>query len=211
MSDDLLPAPLTPHPRRRISISWIVLLLLCSILGFLIYDSCGQLQHTAKVTNEQRAKEAQRAREQSHQEFIGSRILKDYGAPNRDAKADLNDMANALGNFAKLVKGADPLPLGANEDIARALLGRNKAKLVFLPKDSPALNERGQLIDRWGTPLYFHANSATNIDIRSAGPDKTMWTADDLHRAQDGGFLKGDALNPPSLRDKLRELHKTTR
>ena len=126
-------------------------------------------------------------------------ILERYGDPARPPEEDLVWMARALENFALLVKGDNPLPLGANEDIAAALRGKNKAHLRALPADHPAFNARGQIVDRWGTPLYFHAVSRDRLDIRSAGPDGAMWTADDLHRQHDGRFLRGEALLAPSL------------
>lgn len=135
--------------------------------------------------------------------FIGSSILGDYAAPNRPIEEDLTDLSHALKNFALLVKGDSPIPLGANEEIAIALLGKNGAKLAFLPKDSQALNAQGQLIDRWGTALWFHASTRERIDIRSAGPDKKLWTTDDVHRRYDGYFLKPEELNPRSLNDAL--------
>lgn len=130
---------------------------------------------------------------------FGQRILESYGAPSRAPEEDLHDIARMLGNFALLVKGDNPLPLGANEEIAAALRGKNKAALRALPDAYRAFNAKGQLIDRWGTPLYFHAESRDRLDVRSAGPDRQMWTADDLHRRADGRFLRGEALLAPSL------------
>lgn len=131
--------------------------------------------------------------------LIGPTILKHYADPAAKPEEDLTWMSRALDNFSLLVKGETPLPLGANEDIADALRGKNKARLRFLPDDSPVFDKQGRIIDRWGTPLYFHAESRDHLDIRSAGPDKQMWTADDLHRQHDGSFLHGDALLSPSL------------
>ena len=133
---------------------------------------------------------------------IGAAILKEYADPATKPEHDLALMSHALDNFSLLVKGDNPLPLGANEDIAVALRGKNKARLRFLPDDSPVFDSQGRLIDRWGSPLYFHANARDRLDIRSAGPDKQMWTADDLHRRHDGSFLRGDDLHAASLFDE---------
>jgi hypothetical protein len=134
--------------------------------------------------------------------LVGERILKDYGNPARPPEEDLMWMSRALDNFALLVKGDNPLPLGANEDIANALRGKNKAKLRALPDGHSAFNDRGQIVDRWGTPLYFHARRRDQLDIRSAGPDREMWTADDLHRRANGQMLRGPELLAPSLFDE---------
>ena len=132
----------------------------------------------------------------------GNRILAGYGDPTAKPEEDLTLMSRALLNFTTLVKGEDPLPLGANEEIAAALMGRRRSQLVFLQKPTPALNDANQLIDRWGTPLYFHAASKDRIDIRSAGPDRVLWTQDDLHRNSDGHFRRGAELLPDSLFQK---------
>lgn len=158
---------------------------------------------TKKISEDPKAREAIASRQtnpsQAARPLIGTSILKLYADPAATPEDDLTLMSRALGNFSLLVKGDDPLPLGANEDIADALRGRNQARLRFLPDDSPVFDKQGRIIDRWGTPLYFHAESRDHLDIRSAGPDKQMWTADDLHRRYDGSFLHGDALLAPSL------------
>ena len=71
-------------------------------------------------------------------------------------------------------------PVGTNPEIARALAGDNPKQIVFLKDDGNRLNAKGELVDPWGTPYFFHQLSGTEMEIRSAGPDKKMWTADDL-------------------------------
>lgn len=142
-----------------------------------------------------------RAASDTSPNFAG-RILAAYGDASRPAEEDLHAMARTLDNFALLVKGDNPLPLGANEEIAAALRGRNRAGLRALPDTHRAFDAFGRLTDRWGTPLYFHAQSRDRLEIRSAGPDRQMWTADDLHRRHDGRFLRGEALLAPSLFDE---------
>lgn len=129
----------------------------------------------------------------------GEMILQAYASPGSRPQDDLHAVAHALDNLALLVKGNDPFRLGANEEFADALKGRNKAQIRFLRDDHPAFNEKGQLVDRWRTPLYIHAASRDRLEIRSAGPDRKMWTEDDLQRQPDGQFLKGKDLNPASL------------
>jgi hypothetical protein len=73
-------------------------------------------------------------------------------------------------------------PLGDNEDITAALTGRNRRHLSFLPPGYPLIDARGRLLDRWGTPYFFHARSADTFDLRSAGPDRQLFTKDDLVR-----------------------------
>jgi hypothetical protein len=62
-----------------------------------------------------------------------------------------------------------------------ALNGDNPKGVHFLnPEKGMRVNDRGELVDPWGTPFFFHQLSGTQTEIRSAGPDKQMWTADDL-------------------------------
>ena len=76
-------------------------------------------------------------------------------------------------------RGIGENPVGQNEDIVSALLGDNPKRAAFLPADSPAIRD-GKLIDPWGTPYWFHPISAHRMEIRSAGPDRSLFTSDDL-------------------------------
>ncbi|MCB1228645.1 MAG: hypothetical protein KDN19_00165 [Verrucomicrobiae bacterium] len=69
---------------------------------------------------------------------------------------------------------------GENEEIVAGLTGRNARGLVVLPPDHPAINQRGQLLDRWGTPYFFHPVSRDEMDVTSAGPDHQLFTGDDV-------------------------------
>jgi cytoskeletal protein RodZ len=69
-------------------------------------------------------------------------------------------------------------PVGNNAEITRLLLGQNSRGSKYLPEDAQ-LNDKKELTDRWDQPLFFHQISATTMEIRSAGPDRKMWTADD--------------------------------
>ena len=74
----------------------------------------------------------------------------------------------------------DGNPVGENAEITAALTGKNKLGLVLIPPEHPAINSRGELCDRWGSPFFFHQLSGTQMEIRSAGPDKKLWTNDDV-------------------------------
>ncbi len=71
-------------------------------------------------------------------------------------------------------------PVGSNQEITRALQGDNPRQINFLKADGNRVNAAGELVDVWGTPYFFHQLSATQMEIRSAGPDKIMYTADDV-------------------------------
>lgn len=134
-----------------------------------------------------------------HSPLPGDDILKDYAQPDTRPQDDLNALAHVFSNLTLLIKGDSPFRMGANEEFAAALRGKNQTKLRFMSDSHRVFNAQGQIVDRWDTPVYFHAAAHDRIDIRSAGPDRQMWTADDLHRRYDGTFPKGEALNPASL------------
>jgi len=137
--------------------------------------------------------EASKARAQSML-LPGEEILKDYAKAGTRPEDDLHSLAHAFSNLGLLVKGGAPFRMGANEEFAAALMGRNANKVVFIAPPHACLNEPGQLVDRWQTPLFFHVRDATRFDIRSAGPDREMWTEDDLQRQADGQFARGKEL-----------------
>lgn len=133
--------------------------------------------------------------------LLGETILRDYANPKLPPENDLTLISRLMDNFTLLVKSAAERPLSANEDWAAAFRGKNPAHERFLPDQSTALNAQGQLVDRWGSPLFFHALGGQRFELRSAGPDKKLWTADDLHRNADGSFRRGAELAAPSLLD----------
>ena len=72
-------------------------------------------------------------------------------------------------------------PVGTNPEITQALDGGNRKQTHFLnAEDGLRINGRGELIDSWGTPYFFHQLSGTEMEIHSAGPDRVLWTSDDL-------------------------------
>jgi hypothetical protein len=72
-------------------------------------------------------------------------------------------------------------PIGTNPEITAALLGKNPKQINFVTTESGLrVNDQGEMLDAWGTPLFFHQVSSKEMEIRSAGEDKKMWTFDDL-------------------------------
>lgn len=133
-------------------------------------------------------------------ELLGEAILRGYADTNLPPENDLTLMSRLMENALLLLKSAGNRPLSANEDWADLLRGKNGAREAFLPAQHVALNEAGQLIDRWKSPLFFHALGAGRYEIRSAGPDGAMWTADDLQRNANGTFQRG--TNAPAQRSR---------
>jgi len=77
-------------------------------------------------------------------------------------------------------------PTGNNIQITKALLGQTDKKVLILAVRHANINDKGEILDPWRTPLQFYF-SANEVLIRSAGPNKAwedsaVVTADDLWR-----------------------------
>lgn len=97
---------------------------------------------------------------------------------NMDPLAVMENTRTAIRNYGQRLGGN---PIGSNEEITRALMGENPKQLNFISADAGLrVNGKGELIDAWGTPFFFHQLSGEQMEIHSAGPDKLMWTLDDL-------------------------------
>ncbi len=99
-------------------------------------------------------------------------------APGLEPAIVLENMRRTFRQYSSRFGGN---PVGTNAEITRSLNGNNPKHVVFLnPQDGLRINDRGELVDNWGTPFFFHQLSATEMEIHSAGPDRVMWTGDDL-------------------------------
>lgn len=97
--------------------------------------------------------------------------------PAGTARRDLATLGNL---FAHFIGEFGELPVGNNAEITAALAGDNARAYAVLPSDHPAINGKGELIDRWGTPYFFHQLSREVMEVRSAGPDQRRYTDDDI-------------------------------
>lgn len=71
-------------------------------------------------------------------------------------------------------------PVGTNAEIMKSITGANQKGAKLGPPEGMSLNNYGELVDPWGTAFFFHQLSGTQMEIRSAGPDRKMWTGDDV-------------------------------
>lgn len=108
-----------------------------------------------------------------------SPIAAELNAPEGTIRRDLEIVDHVLTawrtNFPR-----EGNPVGDNDEITLALAGDNRLRFAFVSPAHRAINARGELCDRWGTPFRFHALSGTCMEIRSAGPDRRFGTADDV-------------------------------
>ena len=71
-------------------------------------------------------------------------------------------------------------PVGTNAEIMKSVMGGNPKGAILGPPEGQNLNGKGELVDQWGTPYFFHQMSATDMQISSAGPDRMLGTEDDI-------------------------------
>lgn len=108
---------------------------------------------------------------------------RDVGAPTTPAAVS-TEVQVQLDNVKLLIRdyrlALGENPVGSNAEITKALMGANPKKTRFVLAGDARLNDRGELVDPWRTPYFFHQISGREMEIRSAGPDRRMWTDDDL-------------------------------
>jgi hypothetical protein len=99
-------------------------------------------------------------------------------AANRSGMEDLAVVLNLFTHYRSRFQG---YPVGEdNATFVNALSGNNPGRLAFIRRDHPAIDAQGQLLDRWGEPFFFHLVERDSLEIRSAGPDRELYTQDDL-------------------------------
>ena len=98
-------------------------------------------------------------------------------ATNPGAQTDVGRVRHMVSDYHTLM-GENPV--GTNAEIMKQMMGGNSHQAMLGPPDGMTLNAQGELTDPWGTPYFFHQLSRDKMEVRSAGPDKIMWTADDV-------------------------------
>jgi len=72
-------------------------------------------------------------------------------------------------------------PIGNNAEITAALMGNNPKQIHFITAEAGLrVNADAEVVDGYGTPFFFHQLSGHEMEIRSAGEDRRLWTFDDL-------------------------------
>lgn len=105
-------------------------------------------------------------------------LLALLGAKNSRPELEPEMVLDVLKSYRRLL-GA--FPAGEdNRQFVNALLGANRERLPFLSPDHPRINSRGEIVDAWSTPFFFHLNSRVSVEVRSAGPDQHFFTSDDI-------------------------------
>lgn len=97
------------------------------------------------------------------------------------------DVENLFIGLQKYKERVGSYPNGGNAQIAKALQGENSKNVIILVGRKTELNDKGEYVDPWGTPLRIYFTEG-GVLIRSAGPnrrfdDSTVLDADDFFRA----------------------------
>lgn len=95
------------------------------------------------------------------------------------AEEDLDILHVLLDSFLKSAAWTGA-PAAENVEFTALLRGENPHRLAFISPDHASLNDKGELLDRWGMPYHFHVEGAGLPQIRSAGADKKLFTPDDV-------------------------------
>jgi hypothetical protein len=104
-----------------------------------------------------------------------------------DKTAKFNtDAENLILGIQQYKEFVGTYPTGANVSIAKALLGQTDKRVLILAVRKSDMNDKGEILDPWGTPLQFYFSN-NEVMIRSAGPnrvwqDSAVAAADDLYR-----------------------------
>lgn len=109
-----------------------------------------------------------------------SAFMEEYGEPERSTMEDLEAVYLLLNDCQLMFKDLDAYFLPDNQAITAFLTGGNPEKIIWIPKTHFAVNAAGELVDRFGTPLFFHRVSGLKFEVQSAGEDQQMWTEDDF-------------------------------
>lgn len=110
----------------------------------------------------------------------GSPLAAELNAADRNPQHDVEVLHTMIVRYLRRMRQRQGPPIGDDIDLAHAFTGHNPMHLLVLRPDHPALSPDGHLRDRWGTPYFIHPLGNNAFEVRSAGPDRKLFTADDV-------------------------------
>src|SRR5258706_12884151 len=98
-----------------------------------------------------------------------------------------DDVVSLFEALQKYKENVGTYPAGSNAEIVKSLKGRNPKNVIILISHKMELNEKGEFVDPWGTPLRIYF-SDSGVMVRSAGQnrrfdDSTVMDCDDFFRS----------------------------
>lgn len=97
------------------------------------------------------------------------------------------DVENLFVGLQKFKENVGAYPVGSNAEVVKAMNGQNPKNVIILVGRKTEMNEKGEIVDPWGTPLRIYFSDSGAL-VRSAGPnrrfdDSTFIDADDFIRS----------------------------
>ena len=106
---------------------------------------------------------------------------------NASTRRFSEDVENLFAGLQKYKEYVGSYPVGSNAEVVKALKGANPKSVIILVGRKNEINEKGEFVDPWGTPMkiYFSDNG---VLVRSAGPnrrfdDSNVQNADDYFKS----------------------------
>ena len=99
-----------------------------------------------------------------------------------------NEVESLFVGLQKYKEYVGEYPRGSNDDIAKALKGKNPKNVIIVVGKDTQLNSKGEFVDPWETPLRIYF-SQDGIMVRSAGPNKRF---DDSTAANSDDFFRSN-------------------
>lgn len=160
----------------------------CWYLGYLIVQKTEQEGEHAEAQQKISVERASPAKPAVP--VVESPVLALLHDPSRLPVEDIRLLEGLIVDYLLMAKG-NRRPIGLNEDVVFALTEPGRFGVRFMSPVNPAISG-GRLIDRWGEPYHVHAVQSDKLELRSAGPDRELFTSDDvLNGREDGSSLAG--------------------
>src|SRR5258705_7199200 len=79
---------------------------------------------------------------------------------NASTRRFSDDVENLFAGLQKYKEYVGSYPVGSNSDVVKALKGANPKSVIILVGRKNEINEKGEIVDPWGTPMkiYFSDN-----------------------------------------------------
>ena len=106
-----------------------------------------------------------------------SHLADDLNRPAGDIHEDLRTIEEIFRQYRSSTRQLNPV--GENAEITAVLDRPQSPGFRVHPAESPGDQRPGRTVRPLGNALLFPRLSGTQMEIRSAGPDRKLWTADD--------------------------------
>ena len=168
--------------RRLSKVGWIIAVAAVALLVWILLNTGDHVPQAVSKPAPERPPVPQ-----APAPTAAERLLEGYADPATPPIEDLKKIHRVVAGYFSVTKDASRFPIGGNADLAAALRGENPNRETYVPARHPVFSKDGLLVDRWGSPLVVHPEAWTQLELRSAGPDRQPYTDDDLLLAP-GGF-----------------------